>query len=262
MSKKTITDAPNSELDMVVITGASGHLGQAIVERYLEESDLRVIALGRARTDESAELEDSWSERSSAFHYLYLDELHAKNQPVADSLAELFPGARITALINNAASQAPGSLTEFTTEQWNLMLTDSFLSIVELTQGLIAQMEAGACIVNISSVEARVAFPNHGAYASAKGALEAYTRALANEYARDGIRANVVEPGLLERDGLAQAWPQGYAAWKNTSPTGGPVLAEQVANVVHFLGSKGSLGINGVVIPVDGGWLSSARMSL
>ena len=59
MSKKAITDAPNSELDMVVITGASGHLGQSIVERYLEESDLRVIALGRARTDKSNELESS-----------------------------------------------------------------------------------------------------------------------------------------------------------------------------------------------------------
>lgn len=264
MSKQTISADPDSdpELDLVVITGASGHLGQAIVQRYLEESDLRVIALGRARTDKSAELESSWSQISSAFACLYLDELQAKNQSVSDTLAEHFPGSRITVLINNGASQALGALSEFTTEQWNSMLTGSFLSIVELTQGLIDQMGAGSSIVNISSVEARVAFPNHGAYASAKGALEAYTRSLANEYGRHGIRANVVEPGLVERDGLAQAWPQGYAAWKNTSPTGGPVLAEQVANVVHFLGSKGSLGINGVVIPVDGGWLSSARMSL
>ena len=261
MSKQTITDGSDPELDLVVITGASGHLGQAIVERYLVESDVRVIALGRARTDKSAKLSDSWSDRSPRFAYVYLDELQAKNQSVADALGEFFPGAEISALINNAASQAPGALSEFTTEQWSLMLTESFLSIVELTQGLIAQMEAGSSIVNISSVEARVAFPNHGAYASAKGALEAYTRSLANEYGRHGIRANVVEPGLIEREGLAQAWPQGYAAWKNTSPTGAPVLAEQVANVVHFLGSKGSLGINGVVIPVDGGWLSSARLT-
>ncbi|MDB9920248.1 SDR family oxidoreductase [Actinomycetota bacterium] len=262
MSKQTITADPDPELDLVVITGASGHLGQAIVQRYLEESDLRVIAVGRARSDKSAELENSWSQISSAFTYLYFDELQAKNQSVSDTLVERFPKSRISVLINNGASQALGALSEFTTEQWNSMLTESFLSIVELTQELIDQMGAGSSIVNISSVEASVAFPNHGAYASAKGALEAYTRSLANEYGRYGIRANVVEPGLIEREGLAQAWPQGYAAWKHTSPTGGPVLAEQVANVAHFLGSKGSLGINGVVIPVDGGWLSSARMSL
>jgi NADP-dependent 3-hydroxy acid dehydrogenase YdfG len=106
VSKQTISADPDSdpELDLVVITGASGHLGQAIVQRYLEESDLRVIALGRARTDKSAELESSWSQISSAFAYLYLDELQAKNQSVSDTLAERFPGSRITVLINNGAS--------------------------------------------------------------------------------------------------------------------------------------------------------------
>ncbi|MBT4950101.1 MAG: hypothetical protein HON35_09980, partial [Actinobacteria bacterium] len=85
MIKQTITDDP--ELDLVVITGASGHLGQTIVQKYLKDSDLRVIAVGRARTDKSAELESSWSQISSAFTYLYCDELQAKNQSVSATLA-------------------------------------------------------------------------------------------------------------------------------------------------------------------------------
>ena len=91
MSKQTITADPDPELDLVVITGASGHLGQAIVQRYLEDSDLRVIAVGRARSDKSAELESSWSQISSAFAYLYFDELQAKNQSVSDHFGGALP---------------------------------------------------------------------------------------------------------------------------------------------------------------------------
>ena len=262
MSEKTNGNDDVKALDLVVVTGASGHLGQAIVERFLAESNWSVIALGRAPSHKSIELGEFWRQRSTGFAYLYLDELRAKDQSLADGLSELFPGARLRALINNAASQNVGALSEFTGEQWNTMLSDSFLSIVDLTQSVINHMDAGSSIVNISSVEASVSFPDHGAYASAKAALEAYTRSLANEYARRGIRANVVAPGLVERDGLAQAWPEGYAAWKNTSPGGAPVLANDVANVVHFLGTDESSGINGAVIPVDGGWLSSSRLSL
>jgi 3-oxoacyl-[acyl-carrier protein] reductase len=249
-------------LDLIIVTGASGHLGQSIVERYLAAKNVHVVALGRARTDRSIELEEVWSKRSREFTYLYLDQVFSTNQSLVDCLSELFPRSQISALINNAASQDLGALSELTSNQWTTMLADSFLSIVELTQGLIDHMRSGSSIVNISSVEASVAFPNHGAYASAKAALEAYTRSLANEYARRGIRANVVAPGLIEREGLAQAWPQGYAAWRNTSPAGTLVLADQVASVVYFLGSEESSGVSGVVIPVDGGWLSSSRLSL
>lgn len=257
-----MSDAHKEATKLVVVSGASGHLGQAIVQSFLGQPGINVIALGRSRTTHSEEILARWRNQSPEITYLFSDELPVGDRALTSRIQEAFPRGKIVALINNAASQALGALEELTAEQWMAMLNDTFHSVVTLTQEVLTVMDPGAAVVNISSVEACVAFPNHGAYASAKAALEAYTRSIAGEYAPLGIRANTVAPGLIERDGLAQGWPQGYQAWQRTAPNGTPVTAEQVARVVAFLASSESSGVSGTVIPVDGGWLSSARLSL
>jgi len=123
----------------------------------------------------------------------------------------------------------------------------------------LAVMAPGGSIVTISSVEASAAFANHAHYAASKAALESFTRSLAREIGPRGMRANCVAPGLIAREGLEQDWPQGWSWWSEVAPSGRPVSQEEVAGVVSFLLGSQASGINGAVIPVDGGWSASAR---
>jgi 3-oxoacyl-[acyl-carrier protein] reductase len=138
------------------------------------------------------------------------------------------------------------------------MLDSTFLSAVQLTMALRPVMSAGASIVNVSSIEAQAAFPRHAHYAAAKAALESFTRSSALDWAAAGIRVNAVAPGLVDRPGLADDWPEGWAWWQRACPLGRPILPAEVADAVAFLAGAG--GVSGVVLPVDGGWSASARL--
>jgi NAD(P)-dependent dehydrogenase (short-subunit alcohol dehydrogenase family) len=112
-------------------------------------------------------------------------------------------------------------------------------------------------VVLIGSVEGLAPFPGHSAYAASKAAVQSLTASLATELAP--TRVNAVLPGLIDREGLAQAWPAGWDWWCATAPLGRPVHAEEVAAAVVFLASLESSGITGASLVVDAGWSSSAR---
>jgi NAD(P)-dependent dehydrogenase (short-subunit alcohol dehydrogenase family) len=160
-------------------------------------------------------------------------------------------------LVNNAADQSVASLDELSASDWMSMLGATFLSAVNLSSALRPALAPGSCIVNISSIEAGSAFPRHGHYAAAKAALESFTRTAALEWAPEGVRVNAVAPGLVDRPGLAQDWPEGWEWWQRTCPLGRPIQPGEVADAVAFLAAAS--GVSGVVLPVDGGWSASAR---
>ena len=166
---------------------------------------------------------------------------------------------RVDLLVNNAASQVVAPLDTLVASSWADMLAASFLSAVHLTTALRPLMPAGAAVVNVTSIEASAAFPNHAHYAAAKAALESFTRSAALEWASAGIRVNAVAPGLVDRPGLAEDWPEGWAWWARTCPLGRPIHPTEVAEAVSFLAA--ATGISGVVLPVDGGWGASARLA-
>jgi 3-oxoacyl-[acyl-carrier protein] reductase len=172
----------------------------------------------------------------------------------AEVAAHLGP---VDLLVNNAADQTLAPLAEASVEYWMRMMAVDLVSAVELTRLVVAAHpdRSRLSVVNVASVEALVPFPNHAAYAAAKAALLSFTAAAAVEYAP--ARVNAVAPGLVERDGLAQAWPDGYAWWCSTSPAGRPVHAHEVADAVRLLAE--STGVSGTNLPVDGGWSASAR---
>ena len=75
------------------------------------------------------------------------------------------------------------------------------------------------------------------------------------------MRANCVAPGLIAREGLEQDWPEGWKWWTESAPNARPVSATEVAAVIAFLAGPQAGGVNGAVVPVDGGWSASARVS-
>ena len=226
---------------VALVTGARGGVGRALIER-LTASGYDVIAHSRSPlTDDSVAVRHLWGDLSD---------------PETAAAVAADAGA-VDLLVNNAADQSVAALDDLSASGWMDMLGATFLSAVNLSSALRPAFAPGSCIVNISSIEARSAFPRHGHYAAAKAALESFTRTAALEWAPEGVRVNAVSPGLVDRPGLAQAWPEGWEWWQRTCPLGRPIHPGEVADAVVFLASAS--GVSGVVLPVDGGWSASAR---
>jgi NAD(P)-dependent dehydrogenase (short-subunit alcohol dehydrogenase family) len=229
-------------LRVAVVTGARGVVGQALIAR-LGGDGYRVIAHSR----------DGLPEVPEGVQLLSGD---LSDPGTALGIAAEAP--HVDLLVNNAASQATGSLDDLSAADWSDMLGSTFLGAVHLTMALRPAMPAGACVVNISSVEAGAAFPHHAHYAAAKAALESFTRSASLEWAAEGIRVNAVAPGLIARPGISEDWPAGVEWWERTCPLGRMIRADEVADAVAMLAS--ATGVSGVVLPVDGGWSASARL--
>jgi NAD(P)-dependent dehydrogenase (short-subunit alcohol dehydrogenase family) len=110
-------------------------------------------------------------------------------------------------------------------------------------------------IINISSIASLVGLPTLPVYAASKGALDAITRALAVDYAKEGIRCNVVNPGLIDT-------PMAAPLMSNAEQLD-PILShypirragkpEEVANMVLYLASDEAAWVTGGTFPIDGG---------
>lgn len=228
---------------VAVVTGVRGGIGRATVARLVDDG-FDVVAHSR----------DVVADLPSGVVALAGD----LSDPVTASRVH-DAVSRVDLLVNNAASQVVGPLDALGPTSWTDMLGATFLSAVHLTMALRSRMASGASVVNITSIEAGSAFPNHAHYAAAKAALESFTRSAALEWASAGIRVNAVAPGLVDRPGLAEDWPQGWDWWTRTCPLGRPIRPAEVADAVSFLAT--ATGISGVVLPVDGGWSASARLT-
>ncbi len=165
-------------------------------------------------------------------------------------------GGRLTALVNNAGVQPVRELPGMTAAEWRAVLDANLTSVFACTQAAAEVMRAqdgGGSITHIASVEARQPAPAHAHYASSKAAVVMHARAAALEYGRHGIRVNSVSPGLVAREGLEEAWPEGVRRWRTAAPAGRLGRPEDVGDACVFLASPLASWITGHDLVVDGG---------
>jgi len=259
-----MTNAPPAVADLLtlkgnraLVTGASGNIGRGIARR-LAEAGAEVLvhycndANGAARTVD--EIVAAGGIASSAQADLSSEEeTHAL-------LANAGPG--ISCVVNNAAAQPVSDIRDLAGDDWRAVMAANLDGAFHVTQAAARHMRQQGipgAVVNIASIEGSDPAPGHSHYAASKAGLLMLTRACALEYGRDGIRFNAVSPGLVDRDGLRDNWPEGVVRWLDKVPLARLGTAADVADAVLFLLSPASRWISGANLIVDGGMSSVSR---
>lgn len=162
-------------------------------------------------------------------------------------------------LINCAGSIPNASLLEMTLAQWKKMYEDNVDTVFLCTQAAARQMklQGGGSIINIASIAGLNAGIDHAHYNSAKAAVIMFTQSAAQELGADNIRVNTVSPGLVERAGIEEHWPDGVERWQRTAPLSRMGTPQDIASACLFLASDSASWITGANLPVEGGVMSS-----
>ncbi|MEU9380346.1 SDR family oxidoreductase [Streptomyces sp. NPDC048279] len=237
---------------VALVTGASGGIGRAIALRLAEEG-ATVAVHCRTAVTAAREVASAIGDRAVVVQGDLSDEetCHRVVHEAADRC-----GGRLTALVNNAAVQPVQPLPGMTAADWRAVVDTDLGSVFACTQAaaeIMSGRPGGGTITHIASIEASHPAPGHAHYCAAKAAVVMHARAAALEYGRLGIRVNTVSPGLIDREGLADAWPEGVRRWQEAVPTGRLGRPRDVADAVVFLASPLASWITGHDLVVDGG---------
>ncbi|CAG9094790.1 unnamed protein product [Plutella xylostella] len=137
--------------------------------------------------------------------------------------------------------------------------TKAVLNISQIVSKTMIDRKIKGSIVNISSQASIAALKDHAAYCASKGAVDSLTRVMALELGPHGIRANTVNPTVVLTDMGRQVWaaPEKSRGMLDKIPLGRFGEVSEVVNAVLFLLSDDASMINGVHLPVDGGFLAT-----
>ena len=163
---------------------------------------------------------------------------------------------RLDVLVNNAGLQPLAELTAMGASQWQQVMeanADTTFLCSQAASARMIEQNNGGSIIHIASIEASQPAFLHAHYCASKAAVLMHARSAALELGPFGIRVNCVSPGLVDREGLDQAWPEGVARYKQASPLGRVVQPEEVAAACLFLASPLASGISGHNLVVDCG---------
>lgn len=164
----------------------------------------------------------------------------------------------IEVLVNNAAvTTVRGRITDIPVEQWNHELSVNLTGTFLITRSTIPLMKAGGSIINLASTYAHVGAPNLAVYSATKGALLSFTRSLALDYAKDGIRVNSISPGPIMTERLLQHYSsreEVESAFGDRLPIGRLGEPDEVAEAAVYLASSQSSFMTGSDLRIDGGY--------
>lgn len=240
---------------IVLITGGASGIGEACAQVYAKQGATVAVI------DKDAAALQRLQAHMGAPHLFLAADLNSgvAIQQAIDQVLKTY--GRLNAIHNNAGIASPSKpLHNTTEEEWEQVMNVNVRGIYYTTRYGIAALKASrGCILNTSSMVGDIGQENHAAYAGSKGAVNALTKAMALDYAADGIRVNAVAP--------AGVWTPMLRQWSREQPEPARIEqyldgihalgycpeADEIADVCAFLLSEQARFITGCIMPVSGG---------
>ncbi len=214
---------------LVVITGASSGIGEAIAKQFSEQGHALLLLARRVERLEALDLPNAMCRKVD------VTDRQAVTAAIEEAEGEFGP---TECLVNNAGLMQLGFAHEQDPAEWDNMIDVNIKGVMNGIHAVVGQMKArkGGTIINISSVAGIKGFPNHMAYCGTKFAVHGLTETLREEVANDSVRVITIAPGAVQTELLSHTTSddikEGYEAWKDSM--GGVITADDIAGCVSF----------------------------
>jgi 2-deoxy-D-gluconate 3-dehydrogenase len=238
-----------------LVTGANTGLGQGIAIA-LAAAGADIVVAGRSPAEDTAA-----QVRALGRSFLDVRADLSSTAPVRDVVdAAVALNGRLDIVVNNAGIIRRADSLDVEEADWDAVIDTNLKAVFFLAQAAARHMaqHGGGKIVNIASLLSFQGGIRVPAYTASKSAVAGLTRALANEWAAQGINVNAIAPGYFDTNNTAalRADPVREPAILARIPAGRWGRPEDLAGAAVFLASRASDYVHGIVLPVDGGWLA------
>lgn len=214
---------------LIVVTGASSGIGEAIARRLSEAGHPLLLLARRIERLKALNLPNTLCEQ--------VDVTDMASFSAAVDKAQAMYGP-VDALVNNAGAMLLGQIESQDAQEWKRMFDVNVLGVLNGMQVVLASMmeRNSGTIINISSIAGKKTFPSHAAYCGTKFAVHAISENVREEVASSNVRVTTIAPGAVETELLSHTSSQeikdGYNEWKHE--IGGVLAADDIARAVEF----------------------------